>query len=120
MKLDMDLLRALLLKIEEMPYSGHFMGNIQIPGHTDEEVCYHALQAQDARFIEAVFSKGTMAFAVKRLTYTGNEFLALARDDTRWASAKEKVVSATGTLTIEALKTALSALVQAAMKGPFS
>jgi len=120
MKRDMDLLRALLLKIEEMPYSGHLMGSIQIPGHTDEEVCYHALQAQDARFIEATFLKGTTAFAVKRLTYTGHEFLDLARDDTRWARAKEKVESTTGTLTIEGLKTALSLMIQAAVKAAFS
>jgi hypothetical protein len=120
MKRDMDLLRALLLKIEEIPYNGHLMGSIQIPGRTEAELCYDALQAQDAGFIEATFLKGSTAFAVKRLTYAGHEFLDLASDDTRWARAKEKVQSTTGTLTIEALKTALSLIVQAAVKGAFS
>jgi Hypothetical protein (DUF2513) len=117
MKRDMDLLRALLLKIEEMPYSGgHLMGSIQIPGHTDEEVCYHAQLAQDEGFIIAKFLKPTTYFAVERLTAEGHTFLDLARDDTRWGRAKEKVEGATGTLTIEALKMALNALVQAAVK----
>lgn len=121
MKRDMDLLRALLLKIEEMPFSGgHLMGEIQIPGHSDEEVCYHAQLAQDAGLIEARFLKPTTYFAVERLTYAGHEFLDLARDDTRWASAKEKVEIATGTLTIEALKTALSLMIQAAVKAALS
>jgi hypothetical protein len=120
MKRDIDLLRALLLKIEEMPYSEHLMGAIQIPGYSEEEVCYHAQLAADEGFIEAKFLKPTTYFAVTRLTYQGHEFLDLARDDTRWNHAKEKVKSTTGSLTVEGLKTVLSALVQAALKAAMS
>jgi hypothetical protein len=116
MKRDMDLLRALLLKIEEMPHNGGRIGEFHIPGYSDEEVCFHAQLAQDEKLIEARFLKPTTYFSVDRLTYAGCEFLDLARDDTRWARAKEKVESSTGTLTMEALKTVLSVMIQAALK----
>ena len=62
MKRDIDLLRALLLKIEEMPYSEHLMGAIQIPGYSEEEVCYHAQLAADEGFIEAKFLNPQLIF----------------------------------------------------------
>jgi hypothetical protein len=118
MKRDMDLLRSLLLEIEKLPFNNHGMGGqTTIPGRTDEEVCYHALLAQDAGFIDAKFLPGTTAFFVRRLTYQGTEFLELARDNSTWEKAKEKVQSTTGQLTVEGLKIVLSALVQAALRG---
>jgi hypothetical protein len=116
MKRDMDLLRSLLLEVEKLPFDNRTWAQIKIEGHTDEEVCFHALQARDAGFIEAMFLSQTTAFAVRRLTFQGSEFLELARDNTRWEKAKEKVQSAAGELTVEGLKTVLSALVQAALK----
>jgi hypothetical protein len=117
MKRDMDLLRAFLLRVEEVPYKfGGIGAPVEVPGYSSEEVYYHALLAQDEKLIEAKFSRNGLAFVVVRLTYQGHEFLDLARDDTRWNKAKEKVKSTTGTLAVETLKTALSFLAQAALK----
>jgi len=52
MKRDMDLFRALLLKVEEQPFGGQ-QTSIEIPGHSKDELIYHAQLAQDAGFIEA-------------------------------------------------------------------
>jgi len=68
--------------------------------------------AQDAGFIEEKFLKPTTYFAVHHFTYEGHEFLDAARDEKLCAKAKDKVQSPTGTLTIEALKTALGFLIQ--------
>jgi len=110
----MDLLRSLLLKVEEMPYGGMWSG--EVPGYTKDQVMYHVQLAKDAGLIEAVFMLPD-DFVVQRLTYEGHEFLDAAREDTLWAKAKHTVLSNAGTLTLEALKTALSLLMQQAAHG---
>lgn len=120
MKRDMDLFRSLLLKVEEQPFTKEFTGEYKsfgaIPGYSREEVIYHAQLAQDAGFIEAKFLPGD-DFFVQRLTYAGHEFLDAAREDKLWNKAKQTVLSNAGTLTVEALKIALSMLMQQAARG---
>lgn len=112
MKRDMDLIRALLLEAEKAPFGG---APISLPGHSQEEIYYHAQLAQDARLIEARLQRGPEAFHIIRLTYEGHEFLEAARNEERWARAKETVIRSTGTLTLEAVKAALAALVKNAL-----
>ena len=114
MKRDMDLFRSLLLKVEEQPVNGPFT-TPEVPGYSEDEVRYHAELAQDAGFIEADFMMS--GFIVQRLTYAGHEFLDAAREDKLWNKAKQTVLSNAGTLTVEALKTALSLLMQQAARG---
>jgi hypothetical protein len=118
MKRDMDLFRVLLLKIEEQPFvaSGYFP-KPTIEGFSEEEICYHAQLAKDAGFIEATFLPQTTEFMVKRLTFAGHEFLDAAREEKLWNKAKQTVLHNAGTLTVEALKTALSMLMQQAARG---
>jgi uncharacterized protein DUF2513 len=115
MKRDMDLIRAILLEVEKSTSPGGC--RIELPDHSREELYYNAQQAQDAGLIEAKFSSDGTAFHVLRLTYAGHEFLDAARNDTRWAKAKEIVIKNTGTLTVEAVKIALSTLIKHAMGG---
>jgi hypothetical protein len=116
----MDLFRSLLLKAEEQPFKGQVNGQYvsfgSIPGYSREEVMYHAQLAQDAGFIEVTFLLSD-DFFVHRLTYAGHEFLDAAREDRLWKKAKQTVLSNAGTLTVEALKTALSILMQQAARG---
>lgn len=56
-------------------------------------------------------------FLIDRLTYAGHEFLDAARQDTLWQKAKQMVLKNAGTLTVEALKIALSHLMQSAAQG---
>jgi hypothetical protein len=117
MKRDMDLFRTLLLKVEEQPVNGPFT-TIEVPGHSEDEVRYHVQLAQDAGFVEADFMMD--GFIVTRMTYAGHEFLDAAREDKLWNRAKEILLRSTGTLTVEALKTALSLLMQQAARGMIS
>lgn len=115
MERDMDLFRKVLLEAESAPPTVNWF-HFTVEGYSQDAVWYHAKLAHDAGFIEARFLPGTFDFAVQRLTYAGTEFLELAKDDTRWNNAKEKVKSTTGTLTVDALKVVLSAMIQAALK----
>jgi hypothetical protein len=117
MKRDMDLFRAFLLKVEELPSKGIWTG-IEVEGYTPEQVAYHAHLAQDAGFIVARFLVDEAdIFVVERLTYAGHEFLDAAREDKLWNKAKETVLKNAGTLTVESLKIALSMLMQQAARG---
>jgi Hypothetical protein (DUF2513) len=116
----MDLLRAILLKVEELPFVRGRAHKLELAGYTEDEIYYHTLLAKDEDLIEASFHWNGTDFYVTRLTYQGHEFLDLARDDTRWNNAKEKVKSTTGTLTVEGLKLVLGAMIQAALKTAMS
>ena len=115
MERDMDLFRKILMEVESLPPSVNWFP-LAVEGYSQDAVWYHAQLAHDKGFINARFLPGTLEFFVQRLTADGHEFLELARDETRWNYAKEKVKSTTGTLTVEALKLVLSATIQGALK----
>ncbi len=109
MKLEVDLVRQLLLHIEEhatRPISD--LDNIEIGGWTEDQVDYHVVQLADAEFIEAAIDRVPdnedpsvmhVIYSVRRLTYKGHEFLETVRDDSVWRVVKEKA-KAVGALTL--------------------
>jgi hypothetical protein len=117
MKRDMDCLRALLLKVEELP-SNTIWNGTGVKGYSPEQAAYHMHLAQDAGFVVAKsLVDEADIFMVERLTYAGHEFLDAAREDKLWNKAKETVLKNAGTLTVESLKIALSMLMQQAVHG---
>jgi hypothetical protein len=110
-----SVIRAILLKVEESASLGGCQ--VELPGHSEEELYYNAKLAEDAGLIEARFAKVSTDFVVLRLTYAGHEFLDSARNDTTWAKAKEIVLKNTGSLTVEGLKIVLSTLIKHALGG---
>ena len=113
MKRDMDLIRAILLNVEQQgPPEGWC--DVQLPGHTEEKISYHVMLLRDAGLIEAVdlSSHDGICWRPKRLTYEGHEFLDAARNDTFWTKAKATVIEKTGSLSMEAVKIALAAIVK--------
>lgn len=105
MKRDMDLVREVLLKVEELPFDGGFH-DIAVDGRTQGEINYHVMLLDEAGFIEAtdLSTLGGICWKPKRLTYDGHEFLDAARSDTVWQKAKAWTLKSTGTLTLEGLK----------------
>lgn len=94
MKRDLDLLRALLLSLEQSPdrYS-----RPQIPGATTDEIWGHLELLIDARLVVATNSHGPATVAHPlRLTWAGHEFLDSARQDKRWLAAKKAAEVAGG------------------------
>ena len=83
MKRDMALVREILLKVEALPFHGRFH-DVEIKGHSDEDINYHIMLLDEAGFIEAEDLTNTsgVCWKPKRLTYHGHESLDAARSDT--------------------------------------
>jgi DNA-binding transcriptional ArsR family regulator len=85
MKRDMDLIRRILMDIEESPEAtGYQWLDLSIEGHSPEEVSYHVKLLDEAGLIEAEDLTDTAGFDVrpKRLTWSGHEFIDAVRKDT--------------------------------------
>jgi hypothetical protein len=96
MKRDMDLVRELLLRIEEDP---RFNGSEWLPvagitGHSPEEVAGHISILVDAGYLRA--SVGGSTPMVSRLTWDGHEFLDDIKDAGVWESTKARIAGLPG------------------------
>lgn len=91
MQRNMDLVRKILLKLESSP-GGWAPQDFGIQSFSHQEIGYHAHIMKQEGLIEAVdvttmSSAGPEAMP-SSLTWSGHEFLDLARDQTRWNRAK--------------------------------
>ena len=118
MKLDTDLVRQILLMVEEFPFDGSFH-DVEIEGRTEDEISYHVMLLDEAGLLEAVdlSTLSGVCWKPNRLTYDGHQFLDAARSDTVWQKAKTWTTKATGTLTLEGLKLALPHVLKALIQG---
>ncbi|MGC2742832.1 MAG: DUF2513 domain-containing protein [Candidatus Angelobacter sp.] len=98
MKRDMDLVRELLLEIDNAPeLDGQRWlpgENISIEGCSPEEICYHLNM-----LVEAGYITGKIAMAmpvISKLTWQGHELLDDIRDPDIWAKTKEKAKAISG------------------------
>ncbi|HZJ13650.1 MAG TPA: DUF2513 domain-containing protein [Chthoniobacteraceae bacterium] len=107
MRLDPDLIRGLLLRVE-----GHEEPDLS--QWSEEQQTYHLAHLIDGGFVRGSARKGTMgeyrgAVGVD-LTWEGHEFLANARNATLWPKAKEQVAKAGGSVSLQVLGQVLSRL----------
>lgn len=116
MKRDFDLIRLLLLEREGET-------SIDLSPYDQDQINYHK-----ALIIEAGLAEGPISYPgshgsdipdaadLLRLTWDGHEFLDKARSDTVWEKAKALVVERGLSLTIDALKMALTLYVKSKFK----
>jgi hypothetical protein len=112
MKRDMDLVRQILLEVEEQPFTGKWL-NLEIDGgFTRQEITYHVMILYEAGLLEAVnlTTHGGKNWRPTRLTWEGHEFLEAARDNSRWQKAKSTMMEKAGGITFEILKQLLMKL----------
>ena len=118
MKRDMDLCREILLRVEAREGSVG-PAEVKIEGYTTDQIGYHAKLLADAGLLDGKgstgFGQSVHRFKPRRLTWEGHEFLDAARDVSRWKKSKSIVHERVGQLSFEALKTALTQLVQKAI-----
>jgi Hypothetical protein (DUF2513) len=102
MKRDMDLIRKIMLVIEEHP-SAYAPDKIVVDGYSEEQVGFHIYQLLQSGLIEGIEttnsgSSGPEAIATC-LTPAGYDFIDAIRSDTVWSKVKsyikEKGISAT-------------------------
>jgi hypothetical protein len=110
MKRDMDLIRNILLAIDKSE-------ELNIENKNREEIVLHVHLLGDAGLI--IYDPGKTLIggdpSIYRITWNGYEFLEAAKDDNRWARAKE-ITSNVGSLTFEILKPILIGLAKESIK----
>ncbi len=91
MQRNMDLVRAILIRIEGSP-SGWTPPHFGLQGFPPEQIAYHAhIMMQDGLIegIDTTNFENTSPQAIPlALTWKGHEFLDLARDPERWSRAR--------------------------------
>lgn len=108
MKRNMDLVRKLLVVMEEMTDDTE---RVKVEGFDKDTISHHLKIMGDAHLVEGV--KDTTGGTIcKRLTWDGHEFLDMCRKDTLWEKAKLQVTEKAGGLSFFALKTALTELLK--------
>lgn len=103
MKRDMELVRQVLIALEE---DAHVVPSID--GYTDTEVMYQIKILANGGFLEAEDATANSRdyyFVVESLTWEGHEFLEAIRSQTIWDRTKEMIKEKGGSLPVEIVKT---------------
>lgn len=92
MKRDMDLIRAILLALEEQSAYPRAI-NLEIEGYDKETISFHIMLLDEAGLIEAfdATTHGSLNWMPQRLTWDGYEFLEAARNEKVWKKFKNKL-----------------------------
>jgi len=111
MKRDMELVRLILLKIEEHPHAMGFVP-LEFEGVPDDVVSYHVKLLADHGIIEATNASSLrgICWRAKRLTWDGHDFIEAIREESNWSRAKKWVLDAGKLVTIETLKLAVKSI----------
>jgi hypothetical protein len=114
MKRDLDLVRALLFKIEALPLNGRVEAReIALPPWSSDEIIYHCRILMMSGYIVATdtsSNRGPNCY-IRHLTPEGHDYLDVVRNDTIWATVKdhlrERGISATFDIVIAVGKAAI-------------
>jgi hypothetical protein len=105
-KRDMDLIRELLVYLEEKPNDRHV--EITLDGHDAFTIGYHLVLLYEAGLIAGEPSVTSTGRVIKvlpfRLTWEGHEFLSTARDVSVWRKTKAKAMASAGDIPLSVLK----------------
>lgn len=120
MKRDMDLVRKILLKIEE-EYISTAIYNLHIEGYDIATVAYHCKILHEAGLVsyyEPCYGDDRLyAFGVGDLTWEGNDYLDKIRDDSFWRKTKDAITQKGLPLIFDTIKTVSTAFITAAAEG---
>lgn len=110
MKRDWDLIRKILLSLEELPDTASSLASNEVEGYQKDDVAYHIYIMKQAGLIEAIcngtMSDGMLCIA-QMLTWEGQEFLSKIRQQSTWNKIKGVIKNKGLDLSYEALKIAL-------------
>lgn len=110
MKRDLDLIRRLCLELEALPAGAEpikALADVQ-----KAEFSEHARMLIEAGLAEGTLSNpmnGTGTVFLRRLTWSGHDFVSAARDDTIWRKAQESILKPTASFTFDVLRDWLKA-----------
>ena len=91
MILDMDLVRKILIALEEYPH-GFYCQFLAVDGYSPEQIGYHITLMGEAGLLIAnevtTMDSDSPEAVPQRLTWQGHQFLNACRDEDRWSKAK--------------------------------
>jgi hypothetical protein len=131
MKRDMDLIRELMLKLEELPVGPgdnvHIQpdnGSLLVEGssvvpvgeYSADEIEYHLSLIEKARFIEPTRHGPAVGIMFKGLSWSGHDFLDSVRSPDVWDRTKQ-AVSTAGGFTVDLLVFAAKTYLENRIKG---
>lgn len=118
MRRDMELIRAILLKVEENDDPLRDM-RLTIEGQSDLAVSYHVKLLHEHGLITAIdfSSHDGLHWRPKSLTWEGHEFLDAARNENVWAKAKEQIAERGGSFPFELVKDLLVQIASSVLRG---
>lgn len=105
MKRDMDLIRKMLLEIEGQD---GYIGNLAIPGYSQETIGGHVRLLFNAGFCEGktmpIAGSTFPIYMITGLTWAGHDFLDDIRNESVWAGVKETLKRFGGDASLEVIK----------------
>ena len=114
MRKDVDLIRLILLQVEGEK-------QVDLSPYNDDEINFHKALIKEGGLAEGIVNYSTANDArpdipdlaiLTRLTWDGHEFLDNAKSEKTWANAKDLVMRNGATLSLEAMKIALSEVIK--------
>ncbi len=119
MKRDMDLIREILFRLEEIGEGESTLPPLSDLGYSREKIGYHNYLLVDADlafgYTVGRDSDVLPLCEVRALTWDGHEFLDAARDDARWFKAKS-VLTGVGGFSAVVLKEVLVGMLRQAVQ----
>ncbi|AKD37407.1 DUF2513 domain-containing protein [Pasteurella sp. PK-2025] len=118
MKRDWELIRKILVQLEEQNTPKSWLYGSDIEGYDREIVVYHYKLLGEAGLIESkdVSKIGKVDFVAQCLTWQGHEFLDKIRSDTAWNKIKAVLMKKGVDLSFEAIKVAGTSIIASLLK----
>lgn len=115
-KRDMELIRKILLEIENHSYGGWV--DISFDDYEQENIIYHVMLMDEAGLIEAdnLTTQEVVDWKPKRLTWEGYEFLDKIRDNSVWEKTKKTMVEKGLPFALDTVKQIASVIVEGMTK----
>lgn len=105
MKRDMELIRKILLGMEEFSDPNNYP-EIKIEGYDEALVHFHTKLLYEAGLIDAIDASdsGGLCYLPKYITWDGYEFLEAVRDEGRWQKIKDTILKKGGAMVFDVIK----------------
>ena len=108
MRRDMDLVRQILLAVEEREEEDLRRSTLSVEGYGEQAVARHVEIMQEAGLVDAhvMRADGVPPYAARvfRLTWEGHDFLEATRNETVWAKTKQFVKEKGGGASLAIMK----------------
>lgn len=118
MERNWDTIREILGEVEKLPPDS----SLSLKDFDEErayEISYQVVLLEEAGLVDALLSKsigkGPTHFVLRRLTWSGHDFLDAIRDEKLWHKTKVRIAEHGGAMTYELVKTVAVSLAKSAL-----